>query len=84
MTMKQQLKEKSPLIIACHPFIFALREGVKIQDNLLDYSLLLLQQTCTEVLRSPASEKSKAMLVESRLFQVTQKTEKLAVDNDKR
>lgn len=35
-----------------HPFILVLKEG-KIDENPLDFSLMILQITCPEVIRSP-------------------------------
>ncbi len=37
-----------------HPFAFALKEGKKINQNFLDYSLMLIQVHNNEVMRSPA------------------------------
>lgn len=36
-----------------HPYVFVLKEGKKISENYLDYSLLMLQTTCPEVIHSP-------------------------------
>lgn len=36
-----------------HPYIFVLKEGKKIHDNFLDYSLLILQVGRAEIIRSP-------------------------------
>lgn len=36
-----------------HPYLFVLQEGKKIQENFLDYSLLLLQTTNAEIIPSP-------------------------------
>lgn len=41
------------LALLCHPYMFALKEGHQIGDDLLDYSLLLLQRSCIEIIRSP-------------------------------
>lgn len=35
------------------PFVFVLKEGKKIQDNPLDYSLMLMQLTRPEIIKSP-------------------------------
>lgn len=43
----------SHLKVICHPYLFALKEGHGIRKDLLDYSLLLLQRQCTEVIRAP-------------------------------
>ncbi len=39
-----------------HPYIFVLKEGKEIQDDFLDYSLLLLQVGQADTLRSPNSK----------------------------
>jgi hypothetical protein len=36
-----------------HPYVFVLKEGTEIQQNFLDYSLLLLQVGQADVLPSP-------------------------------
>jgi hypothetical protein len=36
-----------------HPYLFVLKEGNAFHDNYLDYSLLMLQVTNTEIIRSP-------------------------------
>lgn len=36
-----------------HPYVFVLKEGSLIKDDFLDYSLLMLQVTCPEILPSP-------------------------------
>ncbi len=36
-----------------HPYIFILKEGKEIQEDFLDYSLLLLQVSLADVLPSP-------------------------------
>jgi hypothetical protein len=38
-----------------HPFVFVLKEGLAIQDDCFDYSLLLLNIGQGDILRSPAS-----------------------------
>ena len=37
-----------------HPIVFVLKEGATIQNDFLDYSLLLLQMGQGDILRSPA------------------------------
>lgn len=44
---------KSHLSLLCHPYMFALKEGRGIGEDLMDYSLLLLQRNCIEVMHSP-------------------------------
>lgn len=50
-------KPNSQIALLCHPYLFALKEGNKIRDNLMDYSLLLLQRNCTEVIKSPSTKR---------------------------
>lgn len=38
-----------------HPYIFILKEGLEIQNDFLDYSLLLIQLSKADVLPSPQS-----------------------------
>jgi hypothetical protein len=40
-----------------HPYIFVLKEGKEINQNFLDYSLLLLQVGQADVLASPHQAK---------------------------
>ncbi|MBA3957676.1 MAG: hypothetical protein H0X51_04680 [Parachlamydiaceae bacterium] len=46
-----------PLTIICHPYLFALKEGGDISKDLLDYSLLLLQRNCSEIIRKEGDYK---------------------------
>ena len=48
--MKEPQKNFDHLL---HPYMFVLKEGKKINEDLLDYSLLLLQISETDILRSP-------------------------------
>jgi hypothetical protein len=41
-----------------HPYIFVLKEGKEIQQDFLDYSLLLLQVGQADILPSPHKLKS--------------------------
>jgi hypothetical protein len=36
-----------------HPYLFVLKEGTKIQEDFLDYSLLILQVGRPEIIKSP-------------------------------
>lgn len=38
-----------------HPYLFVLKEGKDIKDNLMDYSLLMLRVNATEVINSPGT-----------------------------
>lgn len=49
--MKQNRPKSPPE--AFHPFLFVLKEGKEIKNDLLDYSLLLLHISQLEVLKSP-------------------------------
>lgn len=49
--MASQLKEN--LKRNLNPYIFALKEGKKIRNNFLDYSLLLIHVQNVEIIRSP-------------------------------
>ncbi len=53
MASNMNAKINQHLAVLCHPYLFALKEGRKIGDDLLDYSLLLLQRSCVEIIRSP-------------------------------
>ncbi len=35
------------------PFLFVLKEGTEIREDFLDYSLLMLQVSCAETIKSP-------------------------------
>lgn len=50
-------KQNSQLTLMCHPYMFALKEGQHIGQDMLDYSLLLLQRNCSEVINSPEAKK---------------------------
>lgn len=49
-------KADTPLTVICHPYLFALKEGKEITQDLMDYNLLLLQRICSEHIRSPKNE----------------------------
>lgn len=53
--MKESRKTFDQLL---HPYVFILKEGREIQEDFLDYSLLLLQVGISDVLPSPRSPKS--------------------------
>ncbi|KAF3361498.1 hypothetical protein PHSC3_001873 [Chlamydiales bacterium STE3] len=48
-----------------HPYVFLLKEGKAISENYLDYSLLMLQTTCPEVIPSPFKKHSENPLIKS-------------------
>lgn len=43
------------LKLLAHPYIFMLKEGNQIKENFLDFSLLMLQLSCPEIIRSPTN-----------------------------
>jgi len=47
------------LKIILHPYVFALKEGKKINDDYLDFSLQMLQVSCPEKIKSPKKVKIK-------------------------
>lgn len=47
-------RTQSTLTLVCHPFMFALKEGQDHQENMMDFSLMLLHRTCTEWIQSPS------------------------------
>jgi hypothetical protein len=61
-----------------HPFLFVLKEG-EMQDNLLDYKLMMLQTTCPEIIKSPPSLQLKELegidpeILRERLAEIFQK-----------
>lgn len=46
-------KNHEALLKNLHPFLFVLKEGKRIKEDFFDYSLLMLQVTNAEVIRSP-------------------------------
>lgn len=52
-------KVNKDLILLCHPYLFALKEGSDIRQDFLDYSLLLMQRNCSEVIKSPMTSQRK-------------------------
>lgn len=51
------------LKLILHPYLFVLKEGAKIQSDFLDYSLLMLQVTSPEIIRSPLTPPAKQSLL---------------------
>lgn len=47
------------LQILLHPYLFVLKEGKEIRDNYLDYSLLMLRLSASEVINSPGAPKAR-------------------------
>lgn len=67
-TLNPPKQNQNSLETICHPYLFALKEGKQIQDDLMDYSLLLLQRNCSEVIRSPSLAADRLKML-SNLFQ---------------
>ena len=55
-------RSNKDLKLILHPYIFVLKEGKKIQADYLDYSLLMLQVTSPEIVKSPGSPPSGKVL----------------------
>lgn len=64
----QSHKRNHDLLFMCHPYLFALKEGTGILNNCLDYSLLLMQRNCAEIIQSPKTQTRGVMLVDSTPF----------------
>lgn len=47
------------LKLILHPYVFVLKEGKKIKEDFLDYSLMVLQLGCLETIPSPQVKKNK-------------------------
>lgn len=48
-------RRNNDLKLLLHPYVFVLKEGREISHDFLDYSLLMLQVTCPEKIKSPQS-----------------------------
>jgi hypothetical protein len=51
-------RNNKDLKLILHPYIFVLKEGHTIQNDLLDYSLIMLQVNCHEIIKSPKTKES--------------------------
>lgn len=49
------------LKVILHPYLFVLKEGQEINKDFLDYSLLMLQVSCPETIRSPKNQSKKKL-----------------------
>ncbi|MBA3816687.1 MAG: hypothetical protein H0X29_09275 [Parachlamydiaceae bacterium] len=47
-------ESKQTLKTILHPYLFVLKEGKKIKNDLLDYSLLMLLVNSSETIKSPS------------------------------
>lgn len=45
-------------VSSLNPYLFILKEGVEIKDDLLDYSLMILNVNCREIMKSPYNHPS--------------------------
>ena len=54
-------KVNKDLALLCHPYLFALKEG-DVSKNPFDYSLLLMQRNCAEIIKSPIAGSSSRQL----------------------
>lgn len=63
--VNSKAQNSNQLTIICHPYLFALKEGSKIKQDMMDYSLLLLQRNCSEVIKSPEAQQPKMTIVDS-------------------
>lgn len=59
-----QPSKGNDLLYMCHPYLFALKEGQGITTDCLDYSLLLMQRNCAEIIKSPTTQTRGVMLVD--------------------
>ncbi len=62
--MHLDTKDINSLTLMCHPYVFALKEGKLIGDDPLDYSLLLLQRQCAEILYSPTNQAARIFMMD--------------------
>lgn len=60
--MKEHSDSSKDLHAILHPYLFVLKEGVDIDNNFLDYSLLMLHVSAPEVIHSPGSNKVMSFL----------------------
>jgi hypothetical protein len=60
--MKDQSNSNKDLEAILHPYLFVLKEGGDIENNYLDYSLLMLHVSAPEVIHSPGSNKVMSFL----------------------
>lgn len=51
--LHMSFRSSRDLKLILHPYAFILKGGKKINKNLLDYQLLILQMNCPETIRSP-------------------------------
>lgn len=70
-------RQNHDLMMMCHPYLFALKEGHEITQNFFDYSLLLMQRHCTEIVNSPSNQGRGIMMVEPRPFFVQSQQHKI-------
>lgn len=64
------MTNRNDLMMMCNPYIFALKEGREISKDFFDYSLMLMQRNCSEVVKSPTTPDHGVMLMEPRSMHV--------------
>ncbi|MEM1282253.1 MAG: hypothetical protein AAGG81_01725 [Chlamydiota bacterium] len=75
--MNEQHDSNKDLQSILHPYLFVLKEGVDIENDYLDYSLLMLHVSSTEVIHSPGSSKVMSFLPTALII-----SEQVASDNN--
>lgn len=55
--MKEHSDSNKDLQAILHPYLFVLKEGSDIENDFLDYSLLMLHVSAPEIIHSPGSTK---------------------------
>lgn len=75
--MNEQTDPNKDLQSILHPYLFVLKEGVDIENDYLDYSLLMLHVSSPEVIHSPGSNKVMNFLPTALLM-----SEQIASDNN--
>lgn len=64
--MAQRQNQNHDLMMMCNPYLFALKEGQKISNDFFDYSLLLMQRSCAEIVKAPSTMTRGVMMVDLR------------------
>jgi hypothetical protein len=68
------MSSRHDLMMMCHPYIFALKEGREISNDFFDYSLMLMQRNCSEIVKSPTTPSRGTFMVEPKpMFIAAQK-----------
>lgn len=64
------MTNRNDLMMMCNPYIFALKEGREISKDFFDYSLMLMQRNCSEVVKSPKTLDLGTIMVEPKPMHV--------------